>query len=97
MPFHIELLQTKPLDLFILKPACTIPKVINFPRYNKKSSGDNEIYTTRNFSCSISFSSRFRVISRNWDYFLDSVGHKVHSVGTLMTKTQHVADIASIE
>ena len=30
-------------------------------------------------------------------YFLDSVGHKVHSVGTLMTKTQHVADIASIE
>ena len=41
----------------------TVTKVSDFPRYNTKWSGENEICTTRNTLCSISFSSTFRVIS----------------------------------
>ena len=41
----------------------TVTKVSDFPRYNTKWSGENEICTKRNTLCSISFSSTFRVIS----------------------------------
>ena len=53
--------------LCIRSMALTVPKVIDFHKYNTKFSGENEVLTTkRNISCStgISFSSSFPVISR---------------------------------
>ena len=49
-----------------MKPLCltaqhTVPKVINFSRYNMKCSGENE-KIMRNISYSIPFSSTFHVI-----------------------------------
>ena len=48
----------------IIHPLYTVPKVIDFPRYRTKCSGENEILYVL-ISC-ISFSSLFRVISRKF-------------------------------
>ena len=43
-----------------------VPKVIDFPRYNMKCSGENVIPTTWKISCSIMISSTFHVISQKF-------------------------------
>ena len=46
--------------------GCTVPNEIDFPRYNMKCSGENEIDTTWNISGKISCSSTLHVISRKF-------------------------------
>ena len=71
--------------------TCTVPKVIDFPRYNMKCSGDN-VDTTRNISCSISFSSTFHVYRGNLDYFMDSVLAKVGFIVYILYTIQYSTD-----
>ena len=48
-------------------PGYTVPKEIDFPRYNLKCSGENMIHTTRNILCIIMVSTTFNVL--DLDYF----------------------------
>ena len=56
----------------------TVPKVINFPRYNTKCSGENEILRGI-FRVLYRFSQHFVLYLGNLNYFFDSVAiaHKI--------------------
>ena len=57
--------------MFISK-SYTVPKVIDFPRYNTKCCGENEILR-RIFRVVFRFPLYFLLYLGNLDYFLDSV------------------------
>ena len=55
---------------------CTVSKVFDFPRYDMKSSGENE--TLRGIFHVVSrFPLHFMIYRGNLDYFLDSVEHSI--------------------
>ena len=57
---------------FVTASLYTVPKVIDFPRYNMKCSGENEIL--RGICPVVSgFPLHFLIYRGNVDYFLDSV------------------------
>ena len=83
LPTAVDLNAHFPLGRFWRFQVYTVPKVIDFLRYNTKSSGDIKILRTRNISCSISLSSTFRVISRKFGLLFGQCYRRKHRVITL--------------
>ena len=65
--------------------AYTVPKVIDFPRYNTKCSGENEILRGI-FHALSRFPLHFVIYLGSLDFFLDSVCLGLHSSGPIVLR-----------